>query len=106
MTGRVYVDVAVWGYGRMVMCHMIADNLEALHAMADKIGVARRWFQDKPGFPHYDICKSKRSMALRFGAIEITWRELMAFTKQTDQNAVEYKGIENQHDTGQPDNNQ
>ena len=80
--GRVYVDAAVWKYGRMTMCHMIAENLDALHAMADKIGVARRWFQNKPGFPHYDICKAKRELAVRFGATEISWRELVAMVKR------------------------
>jgi hypothetical protein len=27
------------------MCHMIADSVKKLYAMADKIGVARKWFQ-------------------------------------------------------------
>ena len=80
--GRVYVDAAVWPYGRMMMCHMVADNLDALHAMADKIGIARRWFQNKPGFPHYDICKAKRELAVKHGAVEISWRELVALRKR------------------------
>lgn len=80
--GRVYVDAAVWPYGRMMMCHMVADDVEALHAMADKIGIARRWFQDKPGFPHYDICKLKRAAAVEHGAVEISWRELSAIAKR------------------------
>lgn len=56
----------------MIMCHMIADTPTELHAMADKIGVARRWFQAPPkaSFPHYDIAKSKRDLAVRSGAIE------------------------------------
>lgn len=66
----VYVDASVYGYGRMVMCHMIADTPEELHAMADKIGVARKWFQTKASFPHYDIAKSKRVLAVREGAVE------------------------------------
>ena len=68
----VYVDGSNYGYGRMVMCHMIADTPDELHAMADRIGVARRWFQDtsKASFPHYDIAKSKRALAVAAGAIE------------------------------------
>ncbi len=71
----VYVDASLYGYGRMVMCHMIADTPDELHAMADRIGVARRWFQDpmtmaKVSFPHYDIAKSKRALAVEGGAIE------------------------------------
>ena len=80
--GRVYVDAAVWPYGRMMMCHMVADNLDALHAMADKIGIARRWMQNKPGFPHYDICNAKRELAVKHGAVEISWRELVALRKR------------------------
>jgi hypothetical protein len=66
----VYVDDAIWPFGRMMMCHMLADSRDELHAMADKIGVSRRWFQDKT-VPHYDLCKSKRSLALRSGAFKI-----------------------------------
>lgn len=79
---RVYVDAAIWPYGRMTMCHMLADNLEDLHAMADKIGVARRWFQNKPEFPHYDICKAKRAMAVQIGAVEIDRRQFVALVKR------------------------
>ena len=43
----------------MKMCHMLADTLDELHAMADRIGVARRHFQTDSSAPHYDICKSK-----------------------------------------------
>ena len=55
----------------MIMCHMMSKDLDALHAMADKIGIKRQWFQNKPGgTPHYDICKSKRKLAVQNGAIE------------------------------------
>lgn len=68
----IYVDKAIYGYGRMVMCHMVADSPEELHAMADQIGVARRWFQAPPkaSFWHYDVCKSKRALAVEAGAVE------------------------------------
>jgi hypothetical protein len=68
----VYVDNAANQFGRMVMCHMIADTPDELHAMADRIGVARRWFQAPPkaSFWHYDICKSKRAEAVVAGAVE------------------------------------
>lgn len=72
----VYVDDMRAKFGRMVMCHMIADTDEELHAMADRIGVARKWFQ-KPGTErrHYDIALSKRALAVAAGAVEITWRQ-------------------------------
>ena len=73
----VYVDQMQAPYGRMIMCHMVADTDEELHAMADQIDVARRWHQ-KRGTPHshYDICKAKRARAVALGAVEIGRQEL------------------------------
>lgn len=70
----VYVDSAKNAYGRMKMCHMIADTPDELHAMADKIGVARKWFQKLSSFPHYDISQSKRELAVQNGAVELSTR--------------------------------
>lgn len=67
----VYVDKPIYAYGRMKMCHMLADSFDELHGMADKIGVNRRWFQNKRT-PHYDICKSKRVLAIQYGAVELS----------------------------------
>jgi hypothetical protein len=53
----------------MKMCHMLADSLDELHAMADKIGIKRKWFQGDASTPHYDICQAKRDMAISLGAI-------------------------------------
>jgi hypothetical protein len=68
----VYVDRARNGFGRMLMCHMIADTPDELHAMADRIGVARRWFQQPPkaSFWHYDIAQTKRALAVAAGAVD------------------------------------
>lgn len=68
----VYVDEPIWPFGRMKMCHMIADTRAELDAMADRIGVARRWVQypNDPHRVHYDICKSMRVKAVAFGAVE------------------------------------
>jgi hypothetical protein len=67
----VYVDDMRANFGRMIMCHMIADTEAELHAMADRIGVARKWYQGD----HYDIALSKRAKAVEFGAREITWKQ-------------------------------
>lgn len=77
----VYVDNFKASYGRMKMCHMIADTQTELLEMADKIGVKRKWIQemDKPR-EHFDICLSKREKAVEFGAIEINMRELANIT--------------------------
>lgn len=72
----IYIDRSRHRLGRMIMCHMAADSLTELHAMADILGV-RRWFQDKPGAPHYDICKATRARALRLGAVEVSSRALL-----------------------------
>jgi len=76
----VYVDNMAAQFGRMKMCHMIADTDEELHAMADKIGVARKWWQspEKTSGSHYDITQSKRKLAIAAGAVEIGMRELAA----------------------------
>jgi hypothetical protein len=72
----VYVDDMRAPFGRMVMCHMTADSTEELLAMADRIGVQRRWLQHA-GTPkeHFDISLGKRALAVRAGAVEVTWRE-------------------------------
>lgn len=68
----VYVDDMRASFGRMIMCHMVADTEEELHQMADRVGVARKWYQKN----HYDITLSKRRIAIAYGAKEITLREL------------------------------
>lgn len=75
----VYVDDMAAPYGRLIMCHLIADTDDELHAMAERIGVARKWHQAPPRHAsHYDIAKGKRAMAVAAGAIEITQRQAAA----------------------------
>lgn len=72
----VYIDQMDAEYGRMKMCHMAADSTDELLAMADKIGVARRWIQKKgTRHEHFDVCLSKKRAAIAAGAIEMTRRE-------------------------------
>lgn len=72
----VYVDNMRAPFGRLIMCHMIADTDDELNAMADAIGVSRRWHQGD----HYDICLSKRAKAVSLGAVEITLRQAGAMS--------------------------
>ncbi len=76
----VYVDDMRAPFGNLIMCHMLADTDEELHAMADTIGVQRKWWQspEKASGSHYDIALSKRALAVRAGAVEITWRQASA----------------------------
>jgi hypothetical protein len=73
----VYVDSMNVSFGRMVMCHMMADTTVELLDMATKIGVAHKWIQ-YPGTAkeHFDICLSKKKKALDNGAIQATWRQM------------------------------
>ena len=73
----VYVDPAKSKLGRMIMCHMVADSLNELHQMADRVGVARKHFQNHGKIPHYDICKSNREKAIKYGAKEVSSKDLV-----------------------------
>ena len=58
-------------------CHMWADTLEELHAMAEKLGLKRAWFQNRESLPHYDLVPSKRKKAIQLGAKEISIYEYL-----------------------------
>lgn len=64
-----------WGH---VWCHCWADSLEELVEFGDKIGMRPEWLQERRRFPHFDLVPSKRRLALRHGAVEMTikaWHE-------------------------------
>lgn len=65
----------------MKMCHMLADSVEELLAMADTIGVDRKWFQ-MGTHPHFDIALSKRALAVANGAIEVDRKGLVAVMRR------------------------
>jgi len=60
---------------RGVSCHLFDDegNVEALHQFAlHKLHFSRRWFQDDPRLPHYDILSDYlRDKAIKCGAKEV-----------------------------------
>ena len=81
----VYVDnfseTGAGNFGRMKMSHMIADTQKELLEMVDKIGVQRKWIQDQgTQREHFDICLSKKKLAIKNGAKEINIRELATMT--------------------------
>lgn len=76
----VYVDNMASSFGRLILCHMWADTPDELLAMADTIGVQRKWIQGhatlslpqyrNASWVHFDISKAKRKLAIKNGAIE------------------------------------
>lgn len=74
----VYIDSYNAKYGRLVMCHMIADTDQELRDMAVKIGVQQKWHQGN----HFDICLSKKALAIQYGALEITAKQCAAMIKR------------------------
>ena len=80
----VYVDdmyrTPMGRFGRMKMSHLIADTDEELHAMAQAIGVARRWWQSPAttSGSHYDIAMTMREAAIKRGAVPITLKQCAA----------------------------
>ena len=74
----VYVDdmhLSPMGRFRgMKMCHMIAEDETELHLMAGRIGLELRRYQGD----HYDVPAAKRALAVTYGALEITMRQLAA----------------------------
>ena len=73
----VYVDDMKASFGRMKMCHMVADTTSELLVMADAIGVQRKWIQDAgSNREHFDIAQSKRRRAIELGARPVSLREL------------------------------
>jgi hypothetical protein len=79
----VYVDDMQAPYGRMKMCHMLADTTGELLAMADRIGVQRKWIQSAGTHrEHFDIALSKRALAIQYGARLVGWREIAAVMRR------------------------
>ena len=71
----VYIDNFNAPFGRMLMCHMIADTKDELLNMVDKIGVQRKWIQEEGTYnEHFDVCLSAKKKAIAAGAIEINFR--------------------------------
>ncbi len=78
----VYVDRAVHRFHHRLMCHMLADTPDELHEMADRIGMARKWYQRKASTPHYDISQEQRAEAIAAGAIGVDRRGVVAVIRR------------------------
>ena len=73
----IYVDDMRAKFGRMLLSHLFADTDDELHAMAARIGVARKWHRAPPhaSTSHYDIAEGKRDLAIAAGARPVSWRQ-------------------------------
>lgn len=78
----VYVDNARIPFRGWLMCHMFADSLDELHAMAQRLGLKRSWFQRGSVLAHYDVCLTKRARALRLGAVAVDTEWVRARIRQ------------------------
>lgn len=67
----VYVDDVRHKFRHMTMCHMWADTLEELLAMARRIGVQPKWLQQPPkaSWVHFDVSIGKKDLARKYGAV-------------------------------------
>ncbi len=65
-------------------CHLTCEgDLEELHQFAAKLGMRRSWFQPHATLPHYDLTPSKRALAVKLGAKEITMAEKLQKARET-----------------------
>lgn len=73
----VYIDDMyknpIGEFGRMKMSHMAADTTKELLEMAGKIGLQKRWIQNKgTGGEHFDVAMGKRQLAINHGVIPVS----------------------------------
>jgi hypothetical protein len=65
--------------------HLLGDEPDELHAMAARLGIPRRGYQQhrrSPALNHYDVPESLRLQAIAWGAVPVTWRELARLTRE------------------------
>lgn len=61
-----------------VWCHMTADSTSELNEMAERIGLRKSWIQHAGTWKeHYDLTRTKRALAIRYGAVQVSGREHM-----------------------------
>jgi hypothetical protein len=73
----VYVDDAGILWRGKKRYHMTADTMEELHRAAAEAGINRGWFHRGAAHPHYDVTDDQRDVAVSFGALEVSQRELV-----------------------------
>lgn len=83
--------------------HLVADTVNELHAFAQRIGLARCWFEGtKKGHPHYDLVNRKNiplynfalkkkyiDLALENGAVVVDPRRIPEISKNSLKNTTQ-----------------
>jgi hypothetical protein len=65
--------------------HLLADDVDELHALAARLGIPRRGFQvhrRSAALNHYDLPENLRLQAIALGAVPVTWREMARLTRE------------------------
>ena len=83
----VYIDDAVQLWREQRWAHLMADTLRELHAMAARLGIPRRAFQNKLSGAHYDVPAALREQAIALGAQAISRHTDRALLKAVIANA-------------------
>lgn len=83
----VYIDDAVHAWRDQRWAHLLADTLDELHAMAARLGIPRRAFQNKLSGAHYDVPATLRAQAIAFGTVPISRHTDRALLKALIANA-------------------
>ena len=78
-TVRSYPDA---GLRSTEFCHLLADTRDELHAMADALGIPRRFFQEHPWRWHHDLPEHLRARAVQLGAVEVTMHDVGALLRR------------------------
>ena len=65
--------------------HLLADDPDELHALAQALGIPRRGYQvhrRSAALNHYDLPEVLRLEAIERGAVAVTWREMARLTRE------------------------
>jgi hypothetical protein len=72
-------------------CHLLADTRAELHAMAERLGMPRRAFQDHPWRWHHDLPAHLRARAVALGAREVGMHEVGALLRRHRQDCLNHR---------------
>ena len=50
--------------------------------MVDKIGLSRTWYIHWVDIPHFDVCQSKRQLAIKYGTKPVTTKEMLKMLRE------------------------